>query len=52
MKKLFALCLALVMSMALVAGCSEADPENPYGQEPAPKIETDAESSSVVVEVL
>lgn len=52
MKKLFALCLALVMSMALVAGCSQADPENPYGQEPAAKIETEAETSAVVVEVL
>lgn len=49
MKKLFALCLALVMSMALLAGCSQADPNNPYGQEPAPKIETDAETSSVLV---
>ena len=36
MKKMFALCLTLVMSLALLAGCQSADPENPYGQDPAP----------------
>ena len=35
MKKLVALCAALVLAVAMLAGCSSADPENPYGQEPA-----------------
>ena len=32
MKKMIALCMAAVMSLALLAGCTSADP---YGQEPA-----------------
>lgn len=36
MKKVIALCMAALMSLALLAGCTSADPENPYGQEPAP----------------
>ncbi|MCI8828649.1 MAG: hypothetical protein HFE98_07330 [Ruminiclostridium sp.] len=44
MKKIIALCLAMVLSLALLAGCDSADPNNPYGQEPAPKVETDAEA--------
>ena len=40
MKKLLALCMAMAMSLALLAGCSSADPENPYAQEPAPQVET------------
>ena len=44
MKKILALGLALVMSFALLAACTSADPNNPYGQEPAPKVETDAEA--------
>ncbi len=43
MKKIIALCLAMVLSLALLAGCDSADPNNPYGQEPAPKVETEAE---------
>ena len=35
MKKMIALCMAAVMSLALLAGCTSADPNNPYGQEPA-----------------
>lgn len=35
-KKLIALGMAALMSLALLAGCSSADPNNPYGQEPAP----------------
>ena len=35
MKKMIALCMAALMSLALLAGCSSADPNNPYGQEPA-----------------
>lgn len=42
MKKMFALCLTLVMSLALLAGCQSADPENPYGQKPAPMNSTAA----------
>lgn len=42
MKKIIMLCLAAAMSLALLAGCSSADPENPYAQEPAPKVETSA----------
>ena len=43
MKRIIALCLAMVLSLALLAGCDSADPNNPYGQEPAPKVETEAE---------
>lgn len=39
MKKLIALCMAAAMCLALLAGCSSADPNHPYGQEPAPKVE-------------
>ena len=35
MKKMIALCMAAVMSLALLAGCTSADSNNPYGQEPA-----------------
>lgn len=35
MKKMIALCMAAVMSLALLAGCTSADPNNPYGQKPA-----------------
>ena len=45
MKKMIALCMAMLMSLALLAGCASADPNNPYGQEPAPKNGT---SSAVV----
>ena len=36
MKKMIALCMAALMSRALLAGGSSADPDHPYGQEPAP----------------
>lgn len=44
MKKFIALCLAMVMSFALLAACTSADPNNPYDpeREPAPKVETEA----------
>lgn len=42
MKKLIALCLACVMSLAVLAGCTSADPEHPFDRDPAPKIETSA----------
>ena len=32
MRKFIALCVAAVLSMALLAGCQSADPNNPYGQ--------------------
>ena len=40
MKKLLALCMAMAMALIVLAGCSSADPENPYAQEPAPQVET------------
>ena len=42
MKKMIALCMAMTMCLAVLAGCTSADPNNPYGQEPAPKNETSA----------
>ena len=33
--RLFSLLLAAVLSVSLLAGCTSADPNNPYGQEPA-----------------
>ena len=42
MKKMIALCMATMLSLALLAGCTSADPENPYGQEPAPMNSTAA----------
>lgn len=53
MKKLIALGMAALMSLALLAGCSSADPNNPYGQEPAPantetqEQDTEEETSAV-----
>ena len=35
MKKMIALCMAAVMSLALLAGCTSADPNTPYDREPA-----------------
>ena len=35
MKKTLAILLSAVMVLALLAGCTSADPNNPYGQEPA-----------------
>ena len=35
MKKTLALVLAACLCLALLAGCASADPNNPYGQEPA-----------------
>lgn len=50
MKKLIALCMAMVMSLALLAGCASADPNNPYSQEPAPMVgassDADAEAEA------
>ena len=44
MKKIIALCLAMVLSLALLAGCDSADPNNPYDpeREPTPKVETES----------
>ena len=42
MKKMIALCMATLLSLALLAGCTSADPENPYGQKPAPMNSTAA----------
>ena len=32
MKKIIALCLAMVLSLALLAGCDSADPNNQIGR--------------------
>lgn len=47
MKKFIALFLALILAVALLAGCTSADPNNPWenpddpwAQEKTPKIET------------
>lgn len=36
MKKILALCMTMLMALAVLTGCMAADPNNPYGQEPAP----------------
>lgn len=46
MKRMIALCMAMVLSLAVLSGCRAADPNNPYDREPAPK----NESAAVVVE--
>lgn len=46
MKKLIALCLTLVMSLALLAGCAAADPNNPYSQEPAPMVGSSSDAEA------
>mgnify|MGYP000276108952 CR=1 FL=1 len=43
MKKWLILCMAMVLSLALLAGCDSADPNNPYGQEPAPATNSESE---------
>ena len=46
MKKWLILCMAMVLSLALLAGCDSADPNNPYGQEPAPATNSESEDES------
>ena len=46
MKRMIALCMAMVLSLAVLSGCRAADPNNPYDREPAPM----TESAAVVVE--
>lgn len=46
MKKLLVLCMAGVLSLALLAGCDSADPNNPYGQEPAPATNSETEETA------
>lgn len=46
MKRMIALCMAMVLSLAVLSGCRSADPNNPYDREPAPM----NESAAVVVE--
>ena len=41
MKRMIALCLAMLMSLAVLAGCSSADPNNPTDHDPAPKVQTE-----------
>ena len=33
--RLYIVLLSLILVLALLAGCTSADPNNPYGQEPA-----------------
>ena len=37
MKKVIVLLLAMVLCVGLLAACTSADPNHPYGQDPAPK---------------
>ena len=46
MKKWLILCMAMVLSLALLAGCDSADPNNPDGQEPAPATNSESEDES------
>ena len=43
MKNWLILCMAMVLSLA---GCDSADPNNPYGQEPAPATNSESEDES------
>ena len=49
MKKMLALCMAMLLSLAMLAGCSSADPNHPYEKEPLPanNSEPEEETSSV-----
>ena len=48
MKKWLILCMAMVLSLALLAGCDSADPNNPYEPAPATNSESEDESTSAV----
>lgn len=43
MKKMLALCMAMLLSLAMLAGCSSADPSHPYEKEPLPANNSEAE---------
>ena len=43
MKKMLALCMAMLLSLAMLAGCSSADPNHPYEKEPLPANNSEAE---------
>ena len=36
MKKMLALCMAMLLSLAMLAGCSSADPNHPMRRNPCP----------------
>ena len=43
MKKMLALCMAMLLSLAMLAGCSSADPNHPNEKEPLPANNSEAE---------
>ena len=43
MKKILALCMAMLLSLAMLAGCSSAAPNHPYEKEPLPANNSEAE---------
>ena len=42
-EKILALCMAMLLSLAMLAGCSSADPNHPYEKEPLPANNSEAE---------
>ena len=49
MKKWLALCMAAVLSLALLAGCASADPNHPYDHEPAPANNAETEETAAAL---
>lgn len=47
MKKMIALCMAMLMTMAMLTACTAADPNHPYGDKPPAPM--NGETSAVLV---